>query len=185
MGFIYFAAVVILVLIGYYIYLIKQEGSPKPSIFSQAPIDSIEYEFTDPIKVSEEYILGAREYAPTEEAQTSSSITPEIGATTSPSPEEENKEEQEGRLVTPAAEENTNNKPQLTSSGSDLLIHHLIDFTLAKKQGYELSKLVPQTVYPSVATVASAETEFFHLSSSEYQGHIKSGRQMFADIPLK
>ena len=181
MGFLYFSAFVGIALIGYYIYLIKQEVSPKQHIGEDLPESEIEYVFEEPIKVSEEYIIGARDTAPTEgEAQKSESHESEIGATeaVSQQPQEEQQESKklEGEVI--------NTKPQLKSSADDFLLHHLIDYSLAKDLGQTLSSIVDPAISPSVATTAKAEVEFFHLGSDELSNHIRKGRQMFADVPI-
>lgn len=182
MGFLYFSAFVGIALIGYYIYIIKQEVSPQQHIGEDLPESEIEYVFEEPIKVSEEYIIGARDTAPIEgEAQKSESHESEIGATEAEAvPQQPQEEHQESKKLEGAV----NTKPQLKSSDDDFLLHHLIDFSLAKNLGKTLSSIIDSVISPSVATTAKSEVEFFHLGSADLSNHIRRGRQMFADVPI-
>lgn len=60
MGFTYFVIFVLFALIGYYAWAIKREASPKTTIASEDTEEEVEYNFAEPIRVSEEYITGRK-----------------------------------------------------------------------------------------------------------------------------
>lgn len=135
MGFTYFVIAVIAVLLVYYIWAIKQEASPKLTLHSEDVEEEVEYEFNEPIRVSEEYITGRKM--------------------------EGERQGKEVEAPQPTSEENK----VVSLPKDEVEFMHLIDFSKAKQYGSELSSLVQDVLSPTVSSVATSEVEFFHLTN--------------------
>ncbi|MBF1379798.1 MAG: hypothetical protein HXN24_07315 [Porphyromonas sp.] len=135
MGFTYFVIAVIAVLLGYYIWAIKQEASPKLTLHSEDVEEEVEYEFSEPIRVSEEYIMGRKM--------------------------EDERQGKEVEAPQPTSEENK----AVSLPKDEVEFMHLIDFSKAKRYGNDLASLVQDVLSPTVSSVATSEVEFFHLTN--------------------
>jgi hypothetical protein len=156
MGFTYFVIGVIAVLLGYYIWAIKQEASPKSNFLSEKSEEEVEYEFSTPIRVSEEYITGRKTDVKEQQGN-------EVEAQqTSNAPREEAR-----RVSLPQEEVGFTN---------------FIDLSKAKQYGNALASLVEDVLSPSVSSNSSSEVEFYHLTN--LRDHMIAGRQMFSDIQI-
>ena len=155
MGFSYFVITILVLLLGYYVWAIKQEASPKSNFLSEKSEEEVEYEFSAPIRVSEEYITGGLQKVEQEGNEVEAQQTPIA-------PREEN------RLVSLPQEE--------------VEFTHFIDLSKAKQYGNALASLVEDVLSPSVSSNSSSEVEFFHLTN--LHDHMIAGRQMFSDLQI-
>lgn len=155
MGFSYFVITILVLLLGYYVWAIKQEASPKSNFLSEKSEEEVEYEFSAPIRVSEEYITGGLQKVEQEGNEVEAQQTPIA-------PREEN------RLVSLPQEE--------------VEFTHFIDLSKAKQYGNALASLVEDVLSPSVSSNSSSEVEFFHLTN--LRDHMIAGRQMFSDLQI-